>query len=50
MVEVRLSGGAGYGDPSTREAERIAADVADGFVTPEAAGTLYGRAVPAAAE
>jgi N-methylhydantoinase B len=38
----RTAGGGGWGDPGERDAQRIADDVADGKVTPEAAGKDYG--------
>ena len=38
----RTAGGGGWGDPALRESKRIAADVADGKVTPEAAWEAYG--------
>jgi N-methylhydantoinase B len=38
----RTAGGGGWGDPALRDPERIAADVADGKVTPEAAREEYG--------
>ncbi len=37
-----LPGGAGYGDPRARPPEQVAIDVADGFITPEAALAEYG--------
>ena len=36
------AGGAGYGDPRRRDREAVAADVANGFVTAEAAARYYG--------
>ena len=36
------AGGGGYGDPLTRELERVAADVRDGWVSVEAARDHYG--------
>lgn len=36
------SGGGGYGDPFERDAELVAADVRDGYVSRAAAGELYG--------
>lgn len=36
------AGGAGYGDPTARCREAVAADVANGFVTPAAARRAYG--------
>ena len=35
-------GGGGYGDPLRRAAERVLADVREGFVSPEAAERDYG--------
>ncbi len=35
-------GGGGYGDPLRREVERVAYDVAEGWVTPERAREVYG--------
>lgn len=37
------AGGGGYGDPKEREPKAIAADVANGFVSADAAHRLYGR-------
>ena len=42
VVSFRLNGGGGYGDASRRDPKAVADDVADGYVTPEAARTLYG--------
>jgi N-methylhydantoinase B len=39
---VRFMGGGGYGDPLDRDPERVAKDVADGLVTPDAAVEIYG--------
>jgi 5-oxoprolinase (ATP-hydrolysing) len=50
IVEVRLTGGAGYGDPHTRDRTRLAADVADGYVSPDAAARDYGGATEATAD
>ena len=41
-VEILSSGGGGYGDPMDRAVERVASDVADGLVTPDAARRDYG--------
>jgi N-methylhydantoinase B len=38
----RPAGGGGHGDPLDREPERVAADVLDEYVTPQAARELYG--------
>ncbi|MDX1575387.1 MAG: hydantoinase B/oxoprolinase family protein, partial [Kiloniellales bacterium] len=39
---VEMPGGGGYGDPMTREPERVAADVRRGLVSPTAAERDYG--------
>jgi N-methylhydantoinase B len=44
-VRLALPGGGGYGDPFERDAERVLADVVDGYVSLEAARELYGVAV-----
>jgi 5-oxoprolinase (ATP-hydrolysing)/N-methylhydantoinase A len=50
MVEVSLTGGSGYGDPRKRPRARLEDDVADGYVSPEAAARKYDRgAAPATA-
>lgn len=41
-LRVVTGGGGGFGPASERERERVAADVADGYVTPEAARERYG--------
>jgi 5-oxoprolinase (ATP-hydrolysing)/N-methylhydantoinase A len=41
IVEVQLSGGAGYGDPSERAPGWLDDDVADGYVSEVAARTAY---------
>ena len=48
-TSIRLcqSGGGGYGEPFARPPELVLADIADGYVTPEAARALYGVAVDA---
>jgi 5-oxoprolinase (ATP-hydrolysing)/N-methylhydantoinase A len=45
FVEVSLSGGSGFGDPRTRPLGAVAHDLAEGFVTPEAAERDYGVVV-----
>jgi 5-oxoprolinase (ATP-hydrolysing) len=42
IVEVRLAGGAGFGDPHARPAALVQQDVAEGIVSPEAAEREYG--------
>jgi N-methylhydantoinase B len=39
---VEMPGGAGYGDPAGRDPARIARDLRDGLVSPEAARAAYG--------
>ena len=41
-VRIAMPGGGGYGDPLRRDPARVARDLADGFVTPEAAAAAYG--------
>jgi N-methylhydantoinase B len=38
----RCCGGGGYGDPHTREPERVLADVKEGLVSRERAAAVYG--------
>jgi N-methylhydantoinase B len=42
VVVMESSGGGGFGDPLTREPARVAADVAEGYVTRAAAEATYG--------
>lgn len=42
-VTVQPAGSGGYGDPASREPERIAADIADGYISADAARHLYGH-------
>jgi N-methylhydantoinase B len=44
-LRLELPGGGGHGDPRTRDAERVAEDVRDGLVSPEAAHDDYGVAL-----
>ncbi len=41
-LHVHVSGGGGFGDPRQRAPEAVAADVRDGYVSREAAGSAYG--------
>jgi N-methylhydantoinase B len=43
VLVVATSGGGGLGDPRARATELVAADVAEGRVSPEAAAAIYGR-------
>jgi 5-oxoprolinase (ATP-hydrolysing)/N-methylhydantoinase A len=47
MTEVILCGGSGYGDPAERPRDLIEVDVAEGYVSREAASSTYGRRVAA---
>ena len=49
VLSFRLSGAGGYGPPEKRDPAAIARDVADGYVTPDAAHRDYGW-IPDAAE
>jgi N-methylhydantoinase B len=42
IVMIRSAGGGGYGDPLERDAERVAHDVEEGYVSAAAARELYG--------
>lgn len=48
-VTVLTAGGGGHGDPRERDPERIREDVLDGYVSAEAARTVYGAATLAEA-
>ena len=45
VVHLNLPGGGGFGDPFTRDPERVRRDVVAGYVTPEAAARDYGVVV-----
>ena len=47
IVEVRLAGGAGFGDPRARPAAVVERDVAEGIVSVEAAERDYGLRIGA---
>jgi N-methylhydantoinase B len=42
IVRIETSGGGGHGDPAARRPADLAADLAEGFVTPEGAARDYG--------
>ncbi len=42
VVSFRLSGAGGYGDPAARDPAAVRADIADGYVSAEAAEEIYG--------
>ncbi len=46
LLLIAPSGG-GYGPPGDRDPEAVAGDVADGYITPEAASRAYGPGTPA---
>jgi N-methylhydantoinase B len=41
VVHVNLPGGGGYGDPKSRDVEKVRWDVIDGYITPEEAESKY---------
>ncbi len=45
VVHLNQPGGGGYGDPFSRDPERVRQDVIAGYITPEAAAADYGVAV-----
>ncbi|MEO0681643.1 MAG: hydantoinase B/oxoprolinase family protein [Pseudomonadota bacterium] len=45
IVALHIPGGGGFGDPARRDAQALAQDIADGYVTPEAARRDYGADV-----
>ena len=47
VLEVRLAGGAGYGDPRERPLALIRHDLAQGYVTPQGVSEDYGGRVTA---
>jgi N-methylhydantoinase B/oxoprolinase/acetone carboxylase alpha subunit len=49
IVRLETSGGGGFGPPSARPRASIEHDLAQGYITPEAATALYGYASPAEA-
>jgi 5-oxoprolinase (ATP-hydrolysing)/N-methylhydantoinase A len=49
IVELDYSGGSGFGDPLARSPQAIVADVANGYVSPAAAVSVYGLAAPTSA-
>ena len=42
-LHYRTPGGGGYGDPAERDPARVAEDVREGYVSPQAAERDYGR-------
>lgn len=42
-VTVQPAGSGGYGDPRERDEKRVDADVADGYISADAAAQVYGR-------
>ena len=44
QVRILMPGGGGYGDPLRRDRGKVLRDVAEGFVSPEAARDVYGLA------
>jgi N-methylhydantoinase B len=50
VFELETPGGGGYGDPLSRDAAMVLADVRQGYVSPEAARELYGVAIVAGSD
>jgi N-methylhydantoinase B len=50
VVEIRLPGGGGWGDPRERDRDAVAADLEDGLVSPGFAARHYGFTAPAGKE
>ena len=50
VAEIVFAGGAGYGDPRHRTAQKVAADLQEGRITKTAARDVYGAALAQAAE
>ncbi len=50
IAEIVFAGGAGYGDPRSRAAEQVQADLADGRISAAAAREVYGQREAKAAE
>lgn len=48
QVRILMPGGGGYGDPRLRDVESVRRDVAEGFVSVEAARAVYGLESPTA--
>ncbi len=42
LVEIRVAGGGGYGDPLARERDLVLRDLEDGIITQEEARDIYG--------
>ena len=49
-LTIWAAGGGGWGDPRDRDPAAVRADVLDGYVSREAAASLYGVSVEAARE
>src|SRR5438105_11281888 len=47
FIRLELPGGGGFGDPATRDPDQVAADVADGLISPETAERDYRVALAA---
>ena len=44
-IVTRTPGGGGWGDPTTRDPQKVARDVREGFITPERARSVYATAI-----
>lgn len=49
-LTISAAGGGGWGDPRDRDPDAVRADVLDGYVSPDAAASLYGVSVEPAGE
>ena len=42
---IQSAGGGGYGNPRERDAESVKRDLAEGYVSQEAAASIYGKTI-----
>ncbi len=42
-MELTLAGGSGFGDPMKRDLDKLDSDVRQGYVSADAADSIYGR-------
>ena len=45
VLSIQLSGGGGFGDPAHRDPQAVQDDVADGFISAQAAREDYGMEI-----
>lgn len=46
MVEIRVAGGGGWGDPKVRDRDLVARDLEDGIISVQQARSIYGLEIP----